>query len=198
MRLFKNLFGNKKKVSEISQKQTENVPEEIEEESYGIDKDNAHARAIELIPEEFFWSCIDELAPFGSDEGDMALSEFRDWKKDNPNIETFECLKWTIEGVSEKSLAEYNEKILDRALIKSQIEDDSFNDQQYIFTVDISVIATGFGQLVDEGKIDKKNKPLIQLAIDRQKIWAEYTTEWEYGNEYIEKLNILDRALKVA
>ncbi len=198
MGLFKNLFGKKKNVNEIPPKPAENVPEEIEEEPYGIDKDNAHERAIELVPEEFFWSCIDELAPFGSDEGDMALSEFRDWKKENPNTETFECIKWTIEGVSEKSLADYNENILDRNLIKSQLEDENFNDQQYIFTVDISVIATGFGQLVDEGKIDEKNKPLIQLAIDRQKIWAELATEWEYGNEYIEKLNVLDRTLKVA
>ena len=198
MGLFKNLFGNKKKAKEIPQKKAENISEEIEEEPYGIDKGYAHKRAIELIPEEFFWSGIDELAPFGSDEGDMALSEFRDWKKQNPNTENFECIKWTIEGVSEKSLSDYNEKILDRSLIKSQLEDENFNDQQYIFTVDISVIATGFGQLVDEGKIDKKNKPIIQLAIDRQKIWAELATDWEHRTEYIENLNVLDRALKVA
>ncbi len=198
MGLFKNLFGKKKKVSEIPQKQAENIAEEIEEEPYGIDKDNAHERAIELIPEEFFWSCIDELAPFGSDEGDMALSEFRDWKKDNPNKEIYECLKWTIEGVSEKSLAEYNEKILDKSLIQSQLDDDNFDDQQYIYTVDISVIATGFGQFVDEGKIDSKNKPLIQLAIDRQKNWAELATDWEHRNEYIKNLKVLDRILKKA
>lgn len=198
MGLFKNLFGNKKKLSQIPQKKIENLPEEIEEEPYGIDKDKAHRRAIELVSEEFFWSCTDELAPFGSDEGDMALSEFRDWKKENSNTETFECLKWTIEGVSEKSLAEFNKKILNRTLIKSQLEDESFNDQHYIFTVDISVISTGFGQLVDEGKIDEKNKFLIQLAIDRQKIWAELATEWKHGNEYVEKLNVLTRVLEVA
>ena len=198
MGFFKNLFGNKKKESEIPQNKAEKVTDEIEDEPYGIDKDNAHKRAIELIPEEFFWSCIDELAPFGSDEGDMALSEFRDWKKDNPNKETYECLKWTIEGVSEKSLAEYNETILDKSLIQSQLDDDDFDDQQYIYTVDISVIATGFGQLVDEGKIDSKNKPIIQLAIDRQKIWAELATDWEHRNEYIGNLNVLDRVLKVA
>ena len=169
MGFFKNLFGNKKKVSEIPQNKAEKVADEIEDEPYGIDKDNAHERAIELIPEEFFWSCIDELAPFGSDEGDMALSEFRDWKKDNPNKEIYECLIWTIEGVSEKSLAEYNEKILDKSLIQSQLDDDDFDDQQYIYTVDISVIATGFGQLVDEGKIDSNNKPIIQLAITDRK-----------------------------
>jgi len=169
-----------------------------EDEPYGIDKNNAHEKAIELIPEEFFWSCIDELAPYGSDEGDMALAEFRDWKKDNPNTDTFECLKWTIEGVSEKGLSEYNQNILERNLIKTQISDHNFDDRQYIFTVDISVIATGFGQLVDEGKIDQKNKPLIQLAIDRQKIWAELSTHWEHRDEYIANLNVLERGLKEA
>jgi uncharacterized protein YfeS len=170
----------------------------MEEEIYGIDKDYAHKRAIELIPEEFFWDCVDELAPFGSDEGDLALSEFREWKKKNPNLSTYECLKWTIESVGELIISEYNENILDKELIKNQIEDDEFNDEQYIFTVDISAIATGFGQLVDEGKIDERNKPLIQLAIDRQRIWTELNEEWEYGSEYISNLNVLERVLKEA
>ncbi len=38
----------------------------MEEESYGINKEFAHPRAIELIPEDFFWDCVDELAPFFS------------------------------------------------------------------------------------------------------------------------------------
>lgn len=171
---------------------------ESDEESYGIVKENAHQRAIELFPQDFFWSCIDELAPFGSDEGDMALSEFRDWKKANPNTATYECLKWTIEGVSEQSMSKYNKNILDRDRIKAQIKDENFNDQQYIFTVDISVIATGFGQLVDEGVIDINNKPVIQLALDRQIIWAECLTDWTYNQDYIENLKILSQALSLA
>lgn len=170
----------------------------MEEEIYGIDKDHAHKRAIELIPEEFFWDCIDELAPFGSDEGDTALSEFRDWKKSNPDTPTYECLKWTIESIGEINIADYNEKILDPKLVKSQMDDDEFDDQQYIFTVDISAIATGFGQLVDEGKIDEPNKPLIQLAINRQKVWAELADDWGYQDEYTGRLNVLERALKEA
>jgi uncharacterized protein YfeS len=71
----------------------------MNEENYGIDIEHAHKRAVELIPEEFFWSCIDELAPFGSDEGDTALAEFRDWRKQNPKTPTIECLKWVIESV---------------------------------------------------------------------------------------------------
>lgn len=128
----------------------------------------------------------------------MALSEFRDWKKDHPNTETYECLKWTIKGVSERNISKYSEKILDKTLIQSQLDDDDFDDQQFIYTVDTSVIATGFGQLVDEDNIDEKNKLLIQLAIDRQIIWVTLSTHWEHRTEYIENLNVLDRVLKVA
>ena len=136
----------------------------MSEELYGIDIDHANKRAIELIPEEFFWSCIDELAPFGSDEGDMALAEFRNWRNANPEVPTIECLKWTIEGVGNMEFADYNENLLSKDKIKKQIEDNDFDDQQYIFTLDISVIATGFGQLVDEGIIEPQNKPIIKLA----------------------------------
>ena len=169
-----------------------------EEEKYGIDIDNAHQRAIELIPEEFFWSCIDELAPFGSDEGDTALAEFRNWRKENPATPIFECLKWVIESVGEMEFTDYNSEMLSRAKMKSQLEDEDFDDQQYIYTLDNSVIATGFAQLVDEGIIDADNKKIIQLAIDRQIIWAELSENWEHSKEYISNLKILDRALKAA
>ena len=169
-----------------------------EEEKYGIDIDNAHQRAIELIPEEFFWSCIDELAPFGSDEGDTALAEFRDWRKENPKTPTLECLKWVIESVGEMEFADYNSEMLSKTKIKSQLEDEDFDDQQYIYTLDNSVIATGFAQLVDEGIIEAEKKKIIQLAIDRQIIWAELSEDWENSKEYISNLKILDRALKAA
>lgn len=169
-----------------------------EEEKYGIDIDNAHQKAIELIPEDFFWSCIDELAPYGSDEGDTALAEFRDWRKENPATPTLECLKWVIESVGEMEFADYNSEMLSRTKIKSQLEDDEFDDQQYIYTLDNSVIATGFAQLVDEGIIEVENKKIIQLAIDRQIIWAELSEVWEHSKEYISNLKILDRALKAA
>lgn len=64
--------------------------------------------------------------------------------------------------------------------------------------MDISVIATGFAQLVDEGTIDEQNKPIIQIAIDRQKIWAELAEGWDYSEQYIGYLQVLERALAKA
>lgn len=140
----------------------------MDEEIYGIDKDHGHPRAIELIPDEFFWNNFNEVAPFGSDEGDTALAEFRDWRKENPTKSILECIIWTIEGVGEINFSEYNSSLLDDNLIDQQIKDEDFDFEQYVNTLDISVIATGFGQFADEGKIDLDAKPTIKLALDRQ------------------------------
>jgi uncharacterized protein YfeS len=168
------------------------------EEQYGIDIDHSHKKAIELIPEEFFWDCADDLAPFGSDEGDTALAEFRDWRKSNPTKPTLDCLKWTIEGVGEMDFKDYNRQLLSREKILSQIQDKDFDDSQYIFTLDISVIATGFGQLVDEGLIETANKEIIQIAIERQILWAELLERWPHASQYISNLKVLERALKAS
>lgn len=170
----------------------------MDEEKYGVDIDHAHKRAVELIPEEFFWSCIDELAPFGSDEGDTALAEFREWRKQNPKTPTIECLKWVIESVGEMNFKDYNQELLERDRIKEAIEDEEYDDQQYLYILDNSVIATGFAQLVDEGLIEVANKPIIQLAITRQIIWAELSTDWKHADEYIDNLKVLNRALELA
>jgi uncharacterized protein YfeS len=170
----------------------------MSDEQYGIDIDHAHKRAVKLIPEEFFWSCIDELAPFGSDEGDTALAEFRSWRKNNPTQPTIECLKWTIEGVGEMDFNDYDRQLLSEKKILSQIKDEDFDDRQYIFTLDISVIATGFGQLVDEGLIDPANKEIIQIAIERQILWAGLLEGWSHAPRYISNLKILERALKAS
>jgi len=170
----------------------------MDDEKYGIDINHAHQRAIELIPEDFFWSCIDDLAPFGSDDGDMALLEFRNWRKENPMTSTIECLKWVIESVGEMDFADYNASLVSRDKISSQLEDEEFDSRQFIWTLDVSVIATGFAQLVDEGIIDPENKDVIQIAIDRQVLFAKEIKNWEHSDTYLSNLKVLERVLKVA
>ena len=92
----------------------------------------------------------------------------------------------------------YNQELLERDHIKEAIEDEDYDDQQYLYTLDNSVIATGFAQLVDEGLIEAANKPIIQLAITRQIIWAEFSTDWENADQYIDNLKVLNTALKLA
>jgi len=168
------------------------------EEQYGIDKELAHPGARELAPESFFWDCTDEFAPFGSDEGDTALAEYREWTRENPESPLIDCLIWTIESVGEMDYSEYNDSILSPELVADQVSDPEFDDQQYVFTLDVSVIATGFGQLVDLGTIDSNAKPVISLALQRQILWSQAQSGWPNANEYVSKVKVLQRILESA
>lgn len=169
-----------------------------DEDLGGIDKDRGHPRALQLIPDEFFWDCTDELAPFGSDEGDTALSEYRDWREENPKQALEACLVWTIECVGEIDASEYTDGIFDEATVRGQIEDPDFDDQQLIYTTDVSVIATAFGQLADEGKIDSSAKPYASRALKRQIVWARLQPDWDHAETYIGNLTRLQAALAEA
>ena len=170
----------------------------MEEEFEGIDIERAHPRAIELIPQKFFWDCGDELAPFGSDEGHTAIAEWREWRRHNPEAPVLDCLIWTIESVGEMAFSDYGTALLSREKIEKQVEDRRFDDQQYVFTLDTSVIATAFGQLVDEGKIDPEVKPVAEVAIERLVIWSEMQPGWGHASQYISNLTILRSVLRLA
>ncbi len=58
----------------------------------------AHPRARELMVEPFFWDCVDERAPFGSDEGNDAYYEWRRWREENPSRPLTDCLSWILGG----------------------------------------------------------------------------------------------------
>lgn len=166
---------------------------------YGIDIEEAHERAIALAPEDFFWSCVDELTPFGSGVGEQSLAEYREWRDIYPSSPTLKYLQRVIETLGGIPLSEYDEALLDRSKILASIPEEQFDNNYYIDNLDISVIATGFAQLVDEGTIEAANKPFIQRAIDRQTIWAELRQKnWEKAGEYIERLKVLSRILKAA
>jgi uncharacterized protein YfeS len=164
-----------------------------------IDRDQAHPRARELAPDPFFWDDSDELAPFGSDEGDTALAEFRRWRKKNRASSVEYCIIWVLNSVGDMNSIDYKDQIAEPETVRRQIQDDpGFDNRHYIYTLDVSVIATGFGQLVDEGKIDGDCKPYIRRALRRQIVWAELEEDWQHGAQYVRNLKrleeILDRA----
>ncbi len=54
------------------------------------------------MAEEFLWDCVDEEAPFGSDEGHDAYYEFRAWRARNKKKKLTACLSWIMEGQLKK------------------------------------------------------------------------------------------------
>jgi uncharacterized protein YfeS len=130
--------------------------------------ETAHPRARQLMKEEFLWDCVDEEAPFGSDEGADAYYEFRDWRARNKKKKLTDCLAWIMQG---EKLKNYNEKLCTNQAIERDLEnpDEAFLGEDYdMFTLDATVIATALGQLLDEGRIDPEAKPFVRVAIKRQ------------------------------
>jgi uncharacterized protein YfeS len=58
---------------------------------------SAHAKAQALMTDEFYWSPIEETAPFGSDDGSDAAYGFRQWRLLNKTTSPVSYLKDLIE-----------------------------------------------------------------------------------------------------
>ena len=130
--------------------------------------ETAHTRARELMAESLFWDCVDEAAPFGSDEGSEAYYEWRTWREENPGAPLVQCFNWILDG----QLNAYNEALASEAQVEVDATnpDESFLADHYdIFTLDTTIIATGLAQLMDEGTIDTDAKPFMNIAIKRQR-----------------------------
>lgn len=128
----------------------------------------AHRRARELMQEPLFWDCVDEAAPFGSDEGADAYYEWREWRAENPVAPLIECFNWILDG----NLSSYNEGLASDTQVETDLanpDDALLGDQFDMFTLDTTIIATGLGQLMDEGTIDADAKPFLHVAIKRQR-----------------------------
>jgi uncharacterized protein YfeS len=131
------------------------------------ERDLAHPRARELFAEDFFWDCVDEDAPFGSDEGHDAYFEYRNWRRENPAVPLIDCISWILDD----RLDEYTLDLCTDEQIRLDVANpnDAFMaDSWDMFTLDATIIATGFGQLIDEGQIDVAAKPFVRVALTRQ------------------------------
>ena len=130
--------------------------------------ETAHPRARELMVEPLFWDCVDEGAPFGSDEGSDAYYEWRSWREENPGVPLTQCLDWILNG----QLAAYKDELASADQVERDLSnpEEAFLSEHYdMYTLDATIIATGLGQLMDEGVIDPDAKPYLHVAIKRQR-----------------------------
>lgn len=131
---------------------------------YELSPDTAHPNAKKLMDEEFYWSSIEESAPFGSDDGSDAFYGFREWRQSHleisPTVYLHELFKsWDYPAFD---LNEMNEENLKRYISLNAIGTRTLTGQ------DNAIIAVGFGQFVLEGKIDEDVKALTRIALKRE------------------------------
>lgn len=66
-------------------------------ENFEYTLESAHPKAQALMTDKFFWSSIEETAPFGSDDGFDAAYGFREWRLLNKTASPVNYLKDLIE-----------------------------------------------------------------------------------------------------
>ncbi|MDO5848730.1 MAG: hypothetical protein Q4P18_04285 [Methanobrevibacter sp.] len=124
-----------------------------------------HPNAIRIANFEFFWSSTNYLSPFGNETAIFIFEDFVDWLDDNPKGQVIEYIR-DILNYWDLSLKDYNESIIEYDHILRLAEDYDFDE--LVLSVDWSIIAIGFGELIVRGYVDENIKNIIHLAILRQ------------------------------
>ena len=158
-----------------------------------------HPRAIHLANYEFFWNILDELGPFGTEEAYLAFCELCDWLIDNPKTPIIECFRWILASW-DIELEDFDDRIIENENILKMIYDLDFHEE--LMMLDFTIISTGFGQLILQGKIDADVKNIVQLSILRQMnsyvldAYLGFNEQWKYERYlYLQKLlDILEEA----
>jgi uncharacterized protein YfeS len=123
-------------------------------------REKAHPRAVSLMTEDFFWNCIADDTPFGSDEGSQAYSCWRGWRASNPDASLREAMaSWILGG---DGLAYLSLSSQERPL--EGFEGSSYVMDWDLWTLNITIIATALSQLLDEGNVDEEAKPFVFAA----------------------------------
>ena len=149
-------------------------------------------RSCELMTEEYFWDCVDEDSPFGSDEGWDAYYEFRDWRRENPKAR----IRTYINTIMLGRASGYNKTLTsDDAIIESvRNPRKSFLGNEFDKGVlDVTIIAICLTQLIDEGHIEPAIKSFAEIAIARQRHKA-----FRPSKNRLKILNEIERVLREA
>ena len=126
--------------------------------------DKAHPNAKRLMNEDFYWSPIEETAPFGSDDGADTYAGFADWRQSHKTANPKEFLMEQIDywGYPTFDLNETNFEKLKPYLKQSDL------GTRFMSGIDAAIAAIAFGQLYLEGTVDKDFKELAKTSIKRQ------------------------------
>ncbi|WP_137226892.1 hypothetical protein [Shewanella sp. MEBiC00475] len=136
----------------------------------GLDWEDYHPKAREVVPIPNQWSCADEFSPNGSDTGADTLEIFRKWNKRNGNNSTLIFLA--------KLLRDWEIDI-----------NDPYQSEYSSYTYFQTVTGLAFASAKIRGKCEQELKDKAVAAINEYLGSIEDKTGWEYKNECKEKLH---------
>ena len=128
--------------------------------------EKAHPNAKLLMNEDFYFSRVDEAAPFGNPDGANAYAGFQDWRQKHKQDLPIDFLTRQIDHLGYPAF-DINET--DFLKLQPYLHQHEFGSR-FISGTDAVIVAIAFGQLYLEGTIDKSLKETAKTAIRRQLI----------------------------
>ena len=127
----------------------------IDSEEYGLHPKTSHPRFTEHFTEELYYDCVDEEAPFGSDEGSDTLDSLEETIRKNPKLNFLDFPKYLIEhdwGMEYIPVESLDPEVVKKLASKKEMD---------MTQSDMVTYATAFGQI----KITPHfNQPMVKTA----------------------------------
>ncbi len=142
-------------------------------EKLGIDWEDFHPRAREILDDPFFWECADDFSPNGNDTGADLLEAYRDWLKRHRNKQPMEFLEQLAKQWGYPDIGSMDDDVKDEAAIAL-----AFADIKLRFTC------------------DPQAQELALKSIGRLRDQAEAATAWSHGSERLKTLDKIESKLK--
>lgn len=162
----------------------------------GLSPQTSHPRFASLAKENFYYSCSDELSPFGSDDGSDTFSLLEEWyqekKFEEESISQFLC-----DHLETWDLAPAN--IIIEEGIKSW--EEWWQQGNHIYCLESNCragIACALGQLKITGTIDPEMIDTALKSIECMH-WVRrvcYGEEWPEQTEYLESMKKILEAVR--
>ena len=145
----------------------------------GVNWDDYHPSAKDIVSYPFMWNSSDDFAPNGNDTGADTLELFRKWNKRNKDKSPTIFFKklmhdWEVEAVSQK------------------FHEDNYSAHTYFQ----SIVGLAFASAKLRGECEPYIKDEANLAIEKYLVWIENETHWQYKDECKTKLNKAKAVIK--
>jgi len=137
---------------------------EMDEIDYYPEMERAHINAKELMNEEFYYSPVDETAPFGSDDAADTYGSFAEWRQSNKNDSPSVFFE---NHITQWGYPLFNLELTNFEELKPYLQESPMH-HRYLSGIDQSILAIAFGQLYLEGTINNEINKLGQSALIRQ------------------------------
>lgn len=142
-------------------------------EKLGIDWEDFHPQARDVLDDPFFWECTNDFSPNGNDTGADLLEAYRDWLKKHRDGQPIRFLERLAKQWGYAGIAGMDEYVRNEA-----------------------AIALAFADIKLRGLCDEEAQRLALKSIERQRTEAVTSSSWPHREKRLRALEKIENKLR--